>query len=106
MDYIEVPLTHITIFDGARVTSVADPHTGKRRTHGLGAVGDPLTPYLDHRTEGYLLVVSGGAQAPLVREVDTRAKPLASGKYPSRRLPWSAAGAPDVDPFADWKARR
>ncbi|MBH0098685.1 hypothetical protein I6E68_05960 [Salinibacterium sp. NSLL150] len=98
-----IPLEHISIFNGSRVTNVVDPDTGKKRTHGLGAVGDPITPYLDHRAEGYYLEIFPGSAAPVVHEIDLRGPRLASGKFPSKRVPWSALGADDIDPFADWK---
>lgn len=98
----DVPLQYITLFDGARVTTVTHPITGHKRTHGLGAIGDPLRPYLDHRAEGYMLVIPAGAKAPRVFEINTKGTPTASGKFPSRRVPWSALGADDTDPFAEW----
>ncbi|WP_167140221.1 hypothetical protein [Diaminobutyricimonas sp. TR449] len=100
---LEIPLKHISIFDGTRVTSIVHPLTGKKRTHGLGAVGDPITPYLDHRSEGYFLIILPGADAPAVHEIDTKGTPTTSGKLPSKHVPWSALGADDVDPFADFR---
>lgn len=102
----DVPLRHITLFDGGRVTTIIHPVTGKKKTHGLGAVGDPILPFLDHRTEGYMLVILPGAESPAIHEVDTKGTPLASGKLPSKRVPWSALGADDCSPFAGAEAAK
>jgi hypothetical protein len=95
-----VPLTGVSIIDGTRVTSVIDPDTGTRRVHGLGAVGEPILPYLDHRAENYFLSVALPPDTPPVFRVETSAPVLKSGRFPSTRVPWSALGAPDFDPFA------
>jgi len=97
---MDIPVKSLRIINGSRVVSVIDPATGERRTHGMGAVGDPLSHYLGDRGYGYSLVVLAGADAPAVYEVDTKAEPGKSGRYPTRRVPWSALGAVDVDPFA------
>lgn len=95
----DVPLKHITIFDGGRVTTIIHPVTGKKKTHGLGAVGDPILPFLDHRAEGYMLVIGTGPESPAIHEVDTKGMPNANGKLPSKRVPWSSLGADDYSPF-------
>jgi hypothetical protein len=82
------------------MTSHTDPATGIRHTWGLGAVGEPILPFTGKRADGFTLVIHSGAAAPAVYLVDTRAEPLKSGKFPSSRVPWSALGAPDFDPFA------
>lgn len=94
-----VSIRAITLFNGTRVCSVIDPATGTKRTHGLGAVGDPILPYLDHRHEGYVLTIALGADAPAIYDVQTSAPPLSSGRFPSIRRPWSYLGASDFSPF-------
>lgn len=98
---LHIPVPHVTILNGSRVTSVVHPGTGRKSTHGLGAVGDPIVPYLDHRSEGFMLEIPSGSATPPVWFVHTRAEPLASGRLPSQRVPWADLGAADFDPFGD-----
>lgn len=96
-----IQLRTISILDGARVTSVIHPETKTKTTHGLGACGDPILPYLDHRSEGFMLTIGEGVESPAIYKVNTRGERLASGRFPSRRVPWGALRADDFDPWAD-----
>lgn len=89
----------ITIHHGTRVASVFAPTTGKRHSHGLGAVGEPLRPFLGLRSEGYEIAL--GDVPPAVFEIDYSGRANSRGFYPKRGLPWAALGAPDVS-LADW----
>ncbi|OIH84230.1 hypothetical protein BLJ79_12240 [Arthrobacter sp. UCD-GKA] len=98
---LTLPIPGISIFDGARVATVTGPD-GKRHVHGLGAVGDPILPFLDHRTDpagGYVLTIAPAPDTPPVYRVNTHAEPLKSGRFPQERVPWSALGADDYSPF-------
>lgn len=90
-DLVDRTLESISISRGQRACFLAN---GKR--HGLGIVGDPLTPYLDARHEGYSLRLPDDLRALRVYEIDWDATPLKSGRHPRVRRPLAALGAVDV----------
>lgn len=95
----QIPLRRISVFRGSRVTTIIHPRTGERITHGLGSVGEPLVPYLDRSSDGYMLAIAPAPDATAVYVVDVDAEPLASGRFPQRRVPFADLGADDVDPL-------
>lgn len=86
----------VTIINGARIARVTNPITGDSVSHGLGAVGEPIRPYLGHRAEGYVLALPESPYGISVIEVDTAAPADARGLHPSRRVPAYELGASDV----------
>lgn len=100
-EFVQVEILAISIYDGHRAT-----FTAAGRMHGLGVVGEPLLPYLDHRAEGYLLTLPPDIRNLRVWERDWTRAPLKSGKQPKRYIPISALGAPDVQlPAVDGEAK-
>ena len=99
---MSIPTAHIrrvTIIGDSRIASVIDPHTGKSNSHGLGVCGDPILPYLGHRSEGYFIAF--GPVPPAVHHVDTSGRANAKGFYPRRAVNWASLNAPDVPTLND-----
>lgn len=87
-----VTISEISVLDRTRAATVITP-SGSKKTFGLGAVGEPLLPYLEVRAGDYDLVL---AQEVAVRVVDMRSAPLKSGKLRSYRATLDDLRAPDL----------
>lgn len=95
-DLPTAPIARILIMNGVRTANVR-PGRGLWHCHGLGSVGEPLAPYLGTRaSHGYAITLPDDRRDLEIFEVDFRAQPLASGRYPKRRATWEALGATDM----------
>lgn len=90
-----VTVDKITVVGGARTTRVK--RDGEViATHGLGAVGEPLAPYLGERAEGWSLVLPDDIRDLAVFHVDTDGPLLPNGRFRVTRVPLADLGATDV----------
>ena len=78
-----------------RVGSFLDPSTGKRRTVGLGVVGEPLGPYLGHRNGVDVQLRKDSIDSVEIVEILIHREPNSLGKYPVKHV-----FAEDIDGFA------
>lgn len=90
----EITVTKIHISNGSRTCYI-----GPGRKFGLGAVGEEVRPYLDHRhtiESGVILTLPEDTRRIRVYEILWRAQPNADGRYPVIRRPLSALGADEL----------
>ncbi|WP_446666805.1 hypothetical protein [Flexivirga sp. B27] len=99
-----ITVSKIHISSGARTCYI-----GPGLKFGLGAVGEEIRPYLDHRhtlESGVLLFLPDDVRKIRVYEILWRATPNADGKHPVIRRPLSALEAADLQlPAAEEAAK-